>query len=288
MATLYKIGSKSQAVQAIQIKLNQLMCRANVGDVSQLPALTTDGVYGTATFERVKLFQKLNGLKADGIVGPLTMDVMQPPLPYKGTVRGKVEPLRQKDKVERALMCNGGPIKYHLEYPNGGTDPEAPMPCDEQTGQLDCAGFVAWVNGYDRKFLTGMSPLFDAWGGYCNTDSTIQEAERYGELFTIIPLEEAQPGDIIVSASFRRKLPPFKRVIGHTGVIVDVGDTKQEGLKALLVVHCGSSNHKLNEQGSAVWKTSGALWKNYPKTLIVRFNSDYAYRKYLDLQAVRA
>ena len=37
---------------------------------------TLDGVYGAKTFEAVKLFQRKNGLKVDGVVGPQTAAAM--------------------------------------------------------------------------------------------------------------------------------------------------------------------------------------------------------------------
>ncbi|MDO4568676.1 MAG: peptidoglycan-binding protein [Clostridia bacterium] len=41
-----------------------------------VPPLTPDGIYGELTYEAVVAFQRMTGLKADGIVGPMTWDMM--------------------------------------------------------------------------------------------------------------------------------------------------------------------------------------------------------------------
>ena len=60
---IYKIGSpKSEVVRQIQIALH----------------LYPDGIFGEITREAVMAFQKENGLKADGIVGPATLAKLIP------------------------------------------------------------------------------------------------------------------------------------------------------------------------------------------------------------------
>lgn len=60
---IYKIGSpKSEVVRQIQIALH----------------LYPDGIFGEITREAVMAFQKNNGLKADGIVGPATLAKLIP------------------------------------------------------------------------------------------------------------------------------------------------------------------------------------------------------------------
>jgi len=54
---IYKKGSRGEMVKLIQQALN----------------LYADGIFGRLTEERVKEFQRDNGLKPDGIVGPATM-----------------------------------------------------------------------------------------------------------------------------------------------------------------------------------------------------------------------
>ena len=59
-AATYRRGSSGQEVRTIQEKL----IRWGYLDG------TADGIYGSKTEAAVKLFQKKNGLTADGIVGP--------------------------------------------------------------------------------------------------------------------------------------------------------------------------------------------------------------------------
>ncbi len=271
----FKMGTVNTYVKAMQAKLNALL---NLN-----PRLASDGIFGAATEEAVKAFQRNVGLEPDGIIGPLTFDAMFPTPVWSPPARHRVYLYSQQEVVNRANLAVGAPVIYHLEYPNGGTDPTAPMPCDEQTGYCDCSGFNAWVQGFDRDFLDGMSDVLDAWDGYANTDSKIDEARREGKLFSIIPIEDAVPGDMLVAESYRTLY--LKRRIGHEGTITAVGNVKRDGLKALNVVHCSSSNHKAkgNNNKSAIWKTTGELWGTFKKWYVIRFNKEYAIAKYQKL-----
>lgn len=60
--TLYKRGSRGDMVRQIQKALH----------------LLTDGIFGSQTEEAVRNFQKIKGLKADGIVGPATLAKLIP------------------------------------------------------------------------------------------------------------------------------------------------------------------------------------------------------------------
>ena len=62
--TLYKRGSKGDMVRQIQIQMAL--------------HLLADGIFGSQTEEAVKNFQRKNGLKADGIVGPATLAKLIP------------------------------------------------------------------------------------------------------------------------------------------------------------------------------------------------------------------
>ena len=59
---IYKRGSRGEVVRQIQKALK----------------LYPDGIYGVLTEERVKAFQKENGLKVDGMVGPATLAKLIP------------------------------------------------------------------------------------------------------------------------------------------------------------------------------------------------------------------
>lgn len=60
--TLYKRGSRGEMVRQIQKALH----------------LLADGIFGSQTEEAVMNFQKMNGLKVDGIVGPATLAKLIP------------------------------------------------------------------------------------------------------------------------------------------------------------------------------------------------------------------
>ena len=64
MGRMLSIGMQGQDVRAIQDCLNFHVRRGE--------ALEVDGIFGQKTDARVRQFQQSNGLKADGIVGPLT------------------------------------------------------------------------------------------------------------------------------------------------------------------------------------------------------------------------
>jgi hypothetical protein len=219
-------------------------------------------------------------------------------------VRGHIIEWRTNAEiVKRALNYVGDPrVRYQLKYPNGGTDPDED-PQDKETGFCDCAGFADNMAGFDRLQKGGKPQRWNGskWvpaipfpdtpsvsGGYINTDSMVEEAtlpklkQKNGKIvdgqkwFTV--LEKPEDGCFIVAPSFRRRLPPFNRVIGHIGVVVDSSEWETKGLAGLQVVHCSSKNHKAkgNVNKSAVWKTDGTLWGRYRDCYFVRFNREYA------------
>lgn len=261
MANDIRVGSKGEVVTKVQQRLVELGY-----------GLAVDGVFGPDTFAAVRKYQGDNKLEVDGIVGMKTITVMFPELvpSYEPPVRHKVIELSLLQVLSRANGCIASPVKYHLEYPNGGADPSSNMPCDEHTGFLDCSGFTSWVLGYDRDFKKGVSKTLDGWDGYSNTDSKIAEAEAEGKVYT--PLLKPEPGCIIVGESFRKPLA-LKRTIGHEGIVVSVDKWETRGLAGVAVVHCSPSNYKYGD--SAIFKTNATLWSGYKKFKFLRFNRDY-------------
>ena len=65
-AATYRQGSTGEAVRTIQTKLK------NWGYYTG----AVDGIYGSATTQAVRYFQRTNGLTADGIVGPATLKAL--------------------------------------------------------------------------------------------------------------------------------------------------------------------------------------------------------------------
>lgn len=243
--------------------------------------------YGPGTKAAVKRLQKKGGLKEDGIVGPITIQYMMSIMPkpeHVPATRGRILDLSVKERIDRALSQVRAPIKYHLEYPNGGTDPGTVQkpggPCDPDTGLCDCVGFVAWAQGFDR-FQPSEFPYYD---GYINTDSMIDvargipqlecpgRAEALDRWFT--KLDKPEPGCMIVGHTYS---DDDKQHIGHIGVVIDVSEYATRGLSGITVVHCSPSNYQYSNNESAIWKTSGIIWEGYRKAQVqyfIRFNAE--------------
>lgn len=266
MSKAIMISKESQTDPRIVQELQKRLMAA-------LPNLTLkmDGRFGELTEQAVKDYQKLKGLTVDGIIGEKTFASLTgtPPAEekkYTPPKRGKVLLRTVADKLHFALGCIGAPVKYHLEYPNGGTDPEASMPCDEHTGFLDCSGFDAFVQGHDRY-----ASDFPEWDGYMNTDSKIYHAEHAAQWFQT--RDEPEVGDMIIGETYRTFLG--RKVIGHEGTIVDVSEWKTRGLAGIQVVHCSPSNYQYTESKSAIWKTSATRWGTvFKKYRFVHFDAD--------------
>jgi len=79
LGQLLMLGSQGPEVRMLQEKLNQF----------GLPRVTVDGRFGMRTAESVKQYQRRNGLKHDGIVGPKTAKALgwgqfaAPMIPHK-------------------------------------------------------------------------------------------------------------------------------------------------------------------------------------------------------------
>lgn len=283
-------GHKSGLVGRLQSELNKWL------EPNGHEPLHVDGIFGPKTEAAVRIFQAANKLLVDGIIGRNTFGrlVPVPPANTNAYPRHNIVLFDADEVVNRALSTIGSPVTYHLEYPNGGTDPNLPGPADEQTSQLDCSGFNAWVQGFDRDFMDGMSETLDKWDGYCNSNSKISEAKKEGLLFTIIAtgegpvftagVHDVQPGDMIVAGDV---MEDGKRLrIGHEGTIVGLGPKFiLRGLAEMAVVHCSASNKDRNEHKSAIWKTNGLVWKIFPKWYILRFNREYAHDKLVELRS---
>lgn len=62
-----RVGSRGEYVQMLQTYLNHIS-----ETYTQIPKLSTDGIFGSGTERAVKEFQRIFGLSPDGIVGPTT------------------------------------------------------------------------------------------------------------------------------------------------------------------------------------------------------------------------
>jgi len=100
-----RLGSTGEEVRQIQRCLNNISNRH-----PEIPKLSEDGIFGSNTLFAVVTFQQLFGLTTDGVVGPITWDrimsecdggVKPPPYPgYPLTLYSTGEPVRQ---IQRCL-----------------------------------------------------------------------------------------------------------------------------------------------------------------------------------------
>ncbi len=81
----------------------------------------------------VSAFQRLSGLKVDGMCGPKTTKA--------------IRAMGAKSPVDRARYACGKGIRYALG--KGGYHPEDPLPT--RTGKCDCSGFVSWCMATSRQ-----------------------------------------------------------------------------------------------------------------------------------------
>ena len=62
-----RVGSEGDAVRSLQEYLNYI-----AGTYTEIPRITADGMFGTATENAVKAYQELFGLPVSGVVGSVT------------------------------------------------------------------------------------------------------------------------------------------------------------------------------------------------------------------------
>jgi peptidoglycan hydrolase-like protein with peptidoglycan-binding domain len=102
-------------VEIVQNDLN--LITEHPGQGSALAALTVDGIYGAKSQARVREFQGINGLKADGLVGAHTRDklnelfLMEPRLQVKrirGGVPGGIGGFGKKPAAGNDVVKNPG------------------------------------------------------------------------------------------------------------------------------------------------------------------------------------
>mgnify|MGYP001617840559 CR=1 FL=1 len=209
----------------------------------------------------------------------------------------KILNLTPEQVVDRAKRFVGNTVKYHLEYPNGGSDPETITPFDLLNIQgvdfkvADCIGFALWCQGISRRYLGDVNtqPFPDTpnvTGGYINCTSLVQEAVGFarrkgqppypgGRFFRIVT--KPVPGDLIVFSG-RTKDYPVNPKHGHIGVIVAAPDVPEDAVSSwnvdrwttfdrkrgasiipstLRIVHCSGVQKRSNK---AVRETDARPW----------------------------
>jgi hypothetical protein len=154
----------------------------------------------------------------------------------------------------------GKDIVYRLSDNNGGRDPYASDPATHWRTKVlrqlvlscDCAGFVAWALGYDRK-----QPGFGGWD-WVNCDSMLIEAKQNNEVWFDF-VETPMPGDLVVFPSIDADNDGDRDRVGHVGVVVEVLKGWQPGRFDLLrVVHCSMGNQRKFKR--AIMETTAEVW----------------------------
>ena len=129
---MLKLNSQSYDVAAVQSALNQI---AAGRQQTMLPYLVPDGVFGVKTHTRVVEFQRMNGLKPDGVVGPKTLaaigELLPAVMPTGRPVGGVIDPTNAGvaykprkpegwDVAYKPRKPEGGSVAYKPRKPEGG------------------------------------------------------------------------------------------------------------------------------------------------------------------------
>lgn len=201
--------------------------------------------YGTSRESIVTTWQEVRGLKPDGWPGNRTL----------ATLWSKHKPTA-KDVVEAAYFAlNWAPVAYSMKRNTGMGESWLPDPrVGYETG--DCSDFVCHCLGVPKGQARDYGiALASVWLG-----ADAIALERVGKAH---PLSEARPGDLIV---YGGKWERGERVaVGHVEVCVEfLADAVDF---EIITIGCASSNHRHNDQRSAIaerdktdlWRRKGAV-----------------------------
>jgi peptidoglycan hydrolase-like protein with peptidoglycan-binding domain/GH24 family phage-related lysozyme (muramidase) len=145
---ILQIGSNGSAVAQLQLTLNQLGHAGHftlpVGD------LNGTGTFGENTEATVKAFQVANGLKADGIAGPLTLDrVDQLRGSIISTTAGPVDPELRGSVIDKLLAIAQAEVGVReVGGNNNGVRVRDYQRATDLRPLSDwpwCAAFISWV-----------------------------------------------------------------------------------------------------------------------------------------------
>lgn len=151
MKSTLRFGSSGQAVKDLQAALNARH--------PQLNPLAVDGLFGPRTFASVKAFQASQGLKADGIVGPLTWGMLDAPPPapvaayFARCCNGNPETHGMRQMVAQAFTAELGAATQNMQ-PDAAQQKNFgfQLPGAVKTGGLPAPGVAATVAAMLKKF----------------------------------------------------------------------------------------------------------------------------------------
>jgi hypothetical protein len=159
-----------------------------------------------------------------------------------------------EELLARARRGIGKDIGYALGA-TPGLGAELP---EDDNGNSDCSGFVAWCLGF-KKFQPALGFLKRVNGGWLNTDGIFADLREPTGLFA--PCEPRE-GAVIVYPSrvyaLALNLVGAKQnpKIGHIGIVSRVAVNGRDVLK---VIHCSSGNARLT--GCSIAETDASVFR---------------------------
>ncbi|HYH04424.1 MAG TPA: peptidoglycan-binding domain-containing protein [Bacillota bacterium] len=223
----YQRGQSGDAVRIIQEWLRLHRIRVAI-----------DGEFGSATEAAVRMFQKLNQLVVDGVVGPKT---------YAALVRPMVNALQPIAPQGRSLneMVVAYALQHLKEFPrevggqNRGPWVRLYMQGSEGSGWPWCVGFVGFVLRQAAQSLNISVPLKTSFS--CDRMAVNAQTNR---LF--IPGEQAEDKSRIAPGSLFLIRGKQAGDWVHTGIVVQT-------YPDLMLTVEGNTNGDGSREGSEVW-----------------------------------
>ncbi|MEN6463382.1 MAG: peptidoglycan-binding protein [Syntrophomonas sp.] len=214
------LGSRSSAVSQLQTDLTEL----------GFYTYSIDGWFGPKTYDAVVNFQKSQGLKADGVVGPITKAALNAALtgnaptpkvsdsaqapsaasishynshekPVVDSFRTNFDGSLAQTLVGRAIWyMEYGYMKYgHTKYPT--------------TGYIDCSNFVSLVYKDFGYSITSAAKNYNTVG--VKVEGVYAQKIPGSSKYTLVGIENLKPGDIF---TYWNSDAPAKTHIGHVAI----------------------------------------------------------------------
>lgn len=211
-----KLGSQGSAVSQLQKDLSKL----------GFYKYSIDGDFGPKTHEAVINFQKSQGLKRDGLVGPKTKAALNAVLSpdtyissdskYNSHEKPIVDSFRANYNGSEAHALVGRAIWY-MEYGfmKYGHSKYA------TTGYIDCSNFVSLVYKDFGYSITSAARKYDQVG--VKVDGVYAEKIPGSSKYTLVGVEKLKPGDIF---TFWNSDAPARTHIGHVAIYMGLVNGK--------------------------------------------------------------
>ena len=223
-----RLGSRNSAVSRLQADLTKLGFDTH----------GVDGWFGPKTNEAVLNFQKSRGLKADGVVGPITKAALNAALngiapkpkvaasataptaasinhynshekPIVDSYRANFDGSLAQTLVGRAIWyMEYGYMKYgHTKYPT--------------TGYIDCSNFVSLVYKDFGYSITSAAKNYNTVG--VKVEGVYAKKIAGSSKYTLVGIENLKPGDIF---TYWNSDAPAKTHIGHVAIYMGLVNGK--------------------------------------------------------------